>query len=189
MMTRRIVITGGPGTGKTALVTALEEAGYSCFHEIIREMTRSAKQDLAAKGPLANPLTFVDDPLSFNRAILKGRVAQFHSATELQEPFVFYDRGIPDVLAYMDYFDQAYDSEFTRPCRELRYDLAVLLPPWRRIYRQDGERMESFQQACEIHDCLADTYSECGYEVVSLGTGSVPKRLGQLLEIVAATDG
>lgn len=188
-MTRRIVITGGPGTGKTALVTALEKAGYSCFHEIIREMTRRAKQDQSPEGPLANPLTFVADPLTFNRGILKGRVAQFHRAGALQEPFVFYDRGIPDVLAYMDYFGQSYDAEFTNPCRELRYDLAVLLPPWRHIYRQDGERMESFQQACEIHDCLADTYSGCGYEVVSLGTGSVPRRVEQLLEIVAATDG
>ena len=188
-MSRRIVITGGPGTGKTTLVTALEKAGYTCFHEIIREMTRNAKEDQAPGGPLANPLTFVDDPLAFNRGILEGRIRQFHSAKDLREPFVFYDRGIPDVLAYMDYFGQPYDAAFTKPCRELRYDLAVLLPPWRRIYRQDGERMERFEQACEIHDCLAETYGQCGYEVVSLGTGSVPKRMGQLLEIIAATDG
>ena len=48
-MIKRIVITGGPGTGKTALVRELENRGYDCFHEIIREMTEAATALLEAR--------------------------------------------------------------------------------------------------------------------------------------------
>lgn len=181
-MTQRIVITGGPGTGKTVLVRELEKRGYSCFHEIIREMTEAAKKDEDPERHLVNPLSFVRDPLSFNRRILNGRIDQFRDAVHFQDPFVFYDRGIPDVLAYMDYFKQVYDGEFSEPCRNLRYDHVFLLPPWREIYTRDDERMESFEQACEIHQCLEKTYMQFGYRIHSLEVGTVEYRIGKLLD-------
>ena len=127
----RTVITGGPGTGKTALILELERQGYFCFHEIIREMTLEAKQKETEA--LVNPLAFVKDPLAFNRMLLHQRIKQFEEAGRLQVSPLFYDRGIPDVLAYMDYFNQGYDLEFTEPCERLRYDLVVLLPPGKRF--------------------------------------------------------
>jgi len=180
-MTKRIVITGGPGTGKTVLVRELEERGYACFHEIIREMTEAAKQEEDPEKHLVNPLAFVRDPLAFNRRILQGRIDQFRDAGNFQAPFVFYDRGIPDVLAYMDYFKQEYDGEFFGPCQRFRYDRVILLPPWKEIYTRDDERLESFEQACEIHECLERTYRTCGYEVHTLDFGTVETRIGSLL--------
>ncbi len=188
-MTKRIVITGGPGTGKTALVRELEKQDYTCFHEIIREMTESARKEAAGEEPLVNPLAFVKDPLAFNRRILKGRIGQFRDAGKIQEPFVFYDRGIPDVLAYMDYFGQEYDGEFSRPCWDFRYDQVFLLPPWREIYTRDDQRLESFQQACEIHDCLEQTYREFGYEVRTLDFGTVKARVAELIQSLSDRNG
>ena len=181
-MTKRIVITGGPGTGKTVLVRELEKRGYSCFHEIIREMTEAAKKEEDPETHLVNPLTFVRDPLSFNRRILQGRMSQFRNAGLFQDPLVFFDRGIPDVLAYMDYFKQEYDGEFSEPCLNLRYDQVFLLPPWREIYTTDDERLESFEQACEIHECLDTTYRRYGYEVNTLDFGPVEDRVRQLFD-------
>ena len=186
--TKRIVITGGPGTGKTVLVEAQESRGYFCFHEIIREMTQEAK-NLETTNPMVNPLAFVSDPLAFNKRILEGRLKQFRRAEQVQQPFVFYDRGIPDIIAYMDYFDQVYDGDFTGPCQQLRYDLAVVLPPWKEIYRHDEERLESYGQAVQIHECLLRSYRDCGYEVFTLEPGTVEARVERLLERIHGWDG
>lgn len=180
---RRIVITGGPGTGKTALIRHLEASGYPCLHEIIREMTLEAKNNGSSEA-VTNPLVFVPDPLAFNRKILEGRIRQFQEAEDLQEPVVFYDRGIPDVLAYMNYFKQAFDESFKEPCMHLRYDRAVILPPWKAIYRQDEERMERFEEAVEIHHHLVETYSFCGYDVMELEPGTIEERAVRLLEMI-----
>lgn len=189
MSVKRIVISGGPGTGKTALIQNLEERGFHCFHEIIREMTLEAKRSETRREPLTNPLAFVKDPLEFNKRILRGRIQQFHHANELQHPFVFYDRGIPDIIAYMDYFDQPYGKLFLDPCLELKYQMAILLPPWKEIYRQDGERLESFEEACEIHEHLKASYQKCGYNTIDLPLGPVASRADQLLKLIADTNG
>jgi predicted ATPase len=147
-------------------------------------MTLEAKKGQVLAEPLVNPLAFVTDPYAFNRKILTGRIRQYHHASELQEPVVFYDRGIPDVLAYMDYFGQGYNEEFTRPCQELRYDAAILLPPWEEIYTRDEARLESFQQACEIHEYLARSYAQCGYQVQTLPSGPIKARADNLLEMI-----
>jgi len=37
-MNQKYIITGAPGTGKTAIINALMQKGYSCAEEISREI-------------------------------------------------------------------------------------------------------------------------------------------------------
>ena len=173
---KRIVITGGPGTGKTSVIKNLEESGYLCFHEIIRDLTSEAIHGNDPSNYTTNPLQFVDDPFLFNTRILKGRLQQFLEAKELEKQVVFFDRGIPDVLAYMDYFGQEYGEDFIDTCRINRYDQVVILPPWKEIYKSDGERFESFDEARAIHEELVKTYEFFEYAPVTLPTGTVDER-------------
>ncbi len=174
---KRIVITGGPGTGKTSLVTALEKSGRPCFHELIRTMTLDAQKNGSGKEMAINPLTFVNDPLSFNQQLLAGRLQQFNDAHKITGPLAFYDRGMPDVLAYMDYFGQPYGPDFEGPCREHRYDLVFMLPPWKAIYVQDNERLENFEEAVDIHAALESAYRTLNYDPIEVPIGMVEERL------------
>ncbi len=184
MNPKRIVITGGPGTGKTSVIKALETMGFYSFHEIIRSMTLEAKKQGNAEDFSTNPLTFVSDPYLFNQKLLQGRIAQFESASSLKDPVVFYDRGIPDVLAYMNYFKQEFDTDFIAACTKNLYDQVLLLPPWQAIYKSDNERLESFEQAIEIHEHLDTTYKSFGYIPKIVPEGSIEERTAYVLSIL-----
>ncbi len=184
MSPKKVVITGGPGTGKTSLVKSLEEAGYPCYHEIIRDLTSEAIEGSDPSQFATNPLAFVKDPFLFNEKILQGRLRQFHEASSSDSRVVFFDRGMPDVLAYMDYFNQSYGEDFKDPCHQFRYDKVIILPPWKGIYKSDGERFESFEEASAIHIELVNKYEYFEYAPVQLPTGTVEERLQSVVQLL-----
>ncbi|NAS30365.1 AAA family ATPase [Flavobacteriaceae bacterium R38] len=182
MSTRKIVITGGPGTGKTAVISTLESAGYFCFEEVIRDMTKKAKAEEKSSIFASNPIVSVEDPLSFNIQILEGRIQQFLNAPKQCKKPVFYDRGIPDVLAYMDFFAQEYGQKFTEACENHRYEKVFILPPWKEIFTSDNERFESFDQTVGIHHSLEKIYRLFGYDPISVPFGSIHERIHFILD-------
>ncbi len=183
-MPKRIVITGGPGTGKTSVIRVLEQKGYFCFHEVIRDLTLEAKRNGDPTKFHSNPLAFVDDPFRFNQFLLETRLAHFKAGEDLDHKVVFYDRGLPDVLAYMKYFEQEYPEEFVSYCERHKYDRVIILPPWEDIYTRDEERLESFDQAIEIHEELVNTYSEFRYPSITVPRGSVEERAEYIINQV-----
>ncbi|NJB35440.1 ATP-binding protein [Croceivirga sp. JEA036] len=178
---KKIVITGAPGTGKTVLVEGLEKLGYPCYHEIIRTMTAEAKSKGNTDAMTVNPLTFVDDPMAFNRQLLEGRLAHYQKSDTIKEPLSFFDRGLPDVLGYMDYFEQAYGEDFTKTCEKHTYDTIFMVPPWKEIYVSDNERLETFEQAEELHEHLMAVYQRFGYDIILVPKTSIPKRIDFVL--------
>ncbi|MEZ4857224.1 MAG: ATP-binding protein [Flavobacteriaceae bacterium] len=169
MKTKRIIITGGPGSGKTSLIHFFKEKGYFCLPEISREVTLKAQEEGIEQ-------LFLKDPILFSDLLLKGRLQQFQEATLANEKMLFYDRGMPDVTAYMDYLGTKYPNYFSETCRENRYDAIFLLPPWEAIYRQDNERYESFEQAEIIFQYLHKSYEDYGYTVHHVPVGSIEYR-------------
>ncbi|MFK7812275.1 MAG: AAA family ATPase [Maribacter sp.] len=181
MNTKRIVITGGPSTGKTAVIEILEQKGYQCLEEVIRAMTlaeKEAENDVVFK---SNPIVSVSDPMAFNQMILDARIDQYNSTLESSDELIFFDRGIPDVLAYMDCFQQEYEQSFTDACASHRYDLVFLMPPWKEIHVVDNERFESFDESLRIHKCLANSYSKLGYNVQIVPKDTILNRVNFIL--------
>jgi len=174
---KRIVITGGPSTGKTSLINALEKSGHFCFHEVIRLMTLEAKKNGDLSNLNTNPIATVSDPMAFNQKIINARLDQYIEAEATDEPIVFYDRGIPDVLAYMDYFNQPYGTAFSTIASNNRYDTVFLLPIWKEIYVSDSGRFESFDEAKAVHEHLSQTYTNLGYEVIEVPHDSIQNRI------------
>lgn len=168
-MQKRIVITGGPGTGKSSIIKELEKDGYCCLHEVSREITAAAQREGISQ-------LFLAQPLLFSQKLLEARIGQFHEAAAIQSNMVFIDRGIPDVVAYMDYFGTQYPSEFGEACIDYKYDHIFLLPPWEEIYLTDNERYESFEQAVKIYEQLKLSYLSTGYSPIEVPKNSVTLR-------------
>lgn len=181
LIPKRIVITGAPGTGKTSLIDMLRDQGYHCFPEIIREFTSEEIKNGDPSTFTSNPIVFASDSRAFNRRLITGRVAQFSEASEIKAPIVFFDRGLPDVLAYMDFFEQRYENDFTDVVSKHLYDQVFILPPWYDIYKGDEGRYESFEEAEQLHKHLNETYKAFNYNPVIIPKGSVEERFSFLL--------
>lgn len=178
---KKVVITGGPSTGKTAVIKHLEEEGYTCVHELIRSMT-SMEQDNSTL--VTNPIVSVKNPKKFNQQLLDGRIDQYKGLANDAAKVIFYDRGIPDVHAYMNCFGQAYDGTFEQPGYTYRYDYVFLMPPWQEIYAGDNERLESFEESVRIHHFLKSTYTDFGYEVIPVPKVSIEERTKYILDFL-----
>jgi predicted ATPase len=174
-MAKKIVITGGPGTGKTTLINHLNLIGYPCFEEVSRKVTREAREE-------GIEYLFLEDPLRFSKQIIEARTEQYIASEALKEPYVFLDRGIPDVLAYMDFANQQFPEEFVQTCLNYRYDAVIVLKPWLEIFTNDDERYESFEEAKKIHSHLLQTYSRFNYQIIQLPQDTVENRIDFMLE-------
>ncbi|MFH4968092.1 ATP-binding protein [Gaetbulibacter sp. M240] len=177
MKTKRIVITGGPGTGKSSVINALTERGFTCLEEISREVTLEAKKQGIDQ-------LFLTEPLRFSEALLQGRLQQYHQAHNLSTDTVFFDRGIPDIVAYMDFAKLNYPEDFTKACHNHPYDAVFILKPWKAIYKTDNERYENFEDAMIIHKHLVNTYQSYNYQLIDVPFDTVEKRTDYILNII-----
>lgn len=168
-MQQKIVLIGGPGTGKTSVLNALKKRGYYCFPEISRDVTLKAQQ----KGI---DQLFLTEPLLFSKMLLEGREMQFKQADNLTKKIVFFDRGIPDVSAYMDYFKTSYPTYFTEKSKQYKYTKIFHFSPWKEIHTTDNERYESFEESLEIDNFLVETYTNLGYNLITVPFNSITER-------------
>ena len=177
---KKVVITGGPGSGKSTLINLLEQYGYFCFKEFSRSLIQKSKNE-------GEENYFKSKPIEFSRIIWKKRIKQLVEASEIElkkdKPFVFFDRGIHDIIAYVDFIGQPYGQNEFKP-ENNTYDIALLLPPWKEIYINDLHRSESFEEANGLYHQIKKTYKAFNIPILEIPIGTAKDRVLNLLEIV-----
>jgi hypothetical protein len=150
------VITGGPGVGKTTLLEQLQQRGYRCVPEVARDIIR---EQIAQNG----------DALPWGNIQTYTHLMLFHSVNRFKEyipgeELTFFDRGIPDVVAYVHITQQICRPELQQAPSHYRYNTQVfILPPWAEIYHTDTERKQTYREAVETYNAMYFTYQACGY--------------------------
>lgn len=168
-MQQKIVLIGGPGTGKSSVLNELIERSYYCMPEVSREVTLKAQQDGIDQ-------LFLTDPILFSKLLLEGREQQFISANDTSHEFVFFDRGLPDVYAYLKFSNTEYPSYFKEKCVQYKYDKVFRFLPWEEIYITDNERYETFKESKKINIFLEKAYQELDYTLINVPFGSIKER-------------
>ncbi|GAA3086665.1 AAA family ATPase [Streptosporangium carneum] len=167
---RFVVITGGPGAGKSTLIEALGRHGFACVPEAGRAIIR----DQTAIGGRA---LHQADSLLFAEIILAWEMRSYRHAAG-QTGTVFFDRGIPDVVGYHLLLGRPVPPHVSAAARLFRYHPRVFVaPPWQQIYAHDRERTQDFAEAVRTHDAMVDAYTRHGYELITLPRDGVDSRV------------
>lgn len=164
------VITGGPGSGKSTLIAALAAAG----HAVMPEAGRAIIREQVAIGGSALPW---DDRAAFAALMLERELESYRAAAALAGP-VFLDRGIPDVIGYLDLCGLPVPTALRRAAEAHRYHRRVFIAPhWPAIFAQDAERKQSAEEAEATCRVMERTYDALGYELIPLPLEPVAERL------------
>ena len=167
----RIVLTGGPGAGKTSLIKALNQMGYTTFNEAARRVIQKQIELNTNKVPW-------DNVEGFSKLVLIEQIQDFKSGNE---SFVFYDRGIPDIVGYLNHGRKKTFKELKNSCSLNRYNYVFILPPWKAIYTSDNERRENFEEAKLIYNEIKQAYLSFGYKPILVPFDSIDNRINFIL--------
>jgi predicted ATPase len=176
------IISGGPGSGKTAIIDRLAARGFTTVDESGRAILR----EQAAIGGTA---VHGGDAAAFGELMLTRGIADYKGAAAADEP-VFFDRGIAELAGYWKLIGLPVPEHVRAAARDYRSNAIVLLaPPWREIYRQDAERKQDWDEAVRTFDLVREAYVEAGYRPVEIPRDTVARRVSFVLEAVDDANG
>src|SRR5262245_23089361 len=172
----RVLITGGPGVGKTTLLAELGARG----HRTVPASARAIISERRASGQSPRP-----EPIAFAQEILRRDIEKYQ-AHPAASGWVFFDRGFVEALGMLHEVAPLSAPELNAALRARRFHRSVfILPPWKDIYTTDAERDHSFPWVEHVHRRLVQWYRSCGYVLHEVPRLSVAARAEFVLRALA----
>jgi predicted ATPase len=164
----RIVLTGGPGAGKTSVIEELERIG----HKIVAEPARTLIEHYKIHSPELLPALSRENRKLFQIAIENNTINDF-----LENEEGFFDRSILDEIGYRNRYDIAISNELHRFAKDNRYDVVFIFPFWKEIYKTDDVRHETPEEAEIVCDFLHKAYVNYGYNPIVVPKVPIKERM------------
>ncbi len=174
---KKIVITGGPCSGKTTVIEELAKRGFSVLKETAKEIVAIRRHI-----PMTKEESQIRQDLIFNEQLAKENKAEKKDCEIL-----FLDRGLIDGLSYsILYAGEASIQRYLPAVKEKNYDfvfLLELLPFDSGGFRAENENEE---EARKIQKSISDLYERLGYKLIFVPKMSVEERIEFILKRVFA---
>jgi predicted ATPase len=150
---RKFIITGGPNSGKSAIIHLLSEKGYTVLGE-------TARLIIETKG-----LFPWDDQKVFCQEIQREQLSR---ERQLSGNIVFLDRSLVDPIAYAEVAGIQVDKTIYKYIDEAAYELDVFFFEMLPYYLTDEHRKETPDQALKVHERLRTVYTRLGFNLVDV---------------------
>ena len=169
------ILSGGPGSGKTSVLTALAQQGFITIPEVGRQIIK--EQQLVGGNAL-----HTGDRDAFLDLMLHYSLSDYEQMRQ-EKLAVFFDRGIPDLYGYAKTFCHKEHNEVNQAVEHYRYCQTIFLfSPWKAIYTNDKERQQDFSEAMQTYIALKEGYQNCGYTFIDVPFLSVEQRVHFILQ-------
>ena len=164
----KIIFTGGPGFGKSSVIEQFRLKGFHCIPDAPRQVLEEQSKLKSGILPQGNFERFA-------MLVLERMVRQYLSAGP---GICLFDRGIPDIMAYLDYAGLKVPEAVTGQVNKHSFHSTIFFfPPWEEIYKKDRVRYETFEQARSIGDCIKHTYKNLGYSILEVPKNNIRERV------------
>lgn len=172
------VLTGGPSTGKTSVLNALEEKGYHTVHESARSVIEAGLAEGISLSAMRQDLA------QFQRSIANLNLVRQNALSP--QDTIFFDRAMPDGLAYMIEAGIEVPTDLREIIDEQKYGKVFLFEPLEQYftdyYRLEHEDIEFTKRLNQI---LEDVYSAQGMNPIKVPAMPVEDRVKFILQHVA----
>jgi len=171
----RYIITGGSGSGKSAVINELINRGFLCYPEVSRELIREQQEFNGDILPWKDMESFACECFARMKQQLVPE----------KQPPVFFDRGIPDIIAYLESRKLPVTIDYGSYSSYYNSTLFIC-PPWEDIFVNDRQRPESFEESRVIYTLLKKVYRQLGFKIIELPFVSVEERIDFILSNLEA---
>lgn len=176
MNLKKIIISGAPGTGKSSIIKELKTQGYYCFEEV---------WDKKYENP-SNKYN-IDDINTFSQNIFDKRLQQleYKKTEKIKDNIIFYDRSIIDTIAYLKKYKKNINPNWVKKGLNKRYNQTIFLCPlWKKIYKQNNRRKETYEESLLIEKFLTSTYKEFLYKIQLIPKLDIINRVNYILNTI-----
>jgi predicted ATPase len=171
----KYVLTGAPGSGKTAIIRQLELDGFSVVEEAATDIIALWR----AKG-IAEAWTHPE----FIDAIVGLQQARERKGACLPDLVQFHDRSVVCTAALADYLRVPRPQILVRELRRIEtqnvfHRSVLLLRNLGFITRTEARRI-TYEETVRFEQIHERTYRELGFEIISIGPSSVVDRVREI---------
>ena len=174
MVNQIFVITGGPGTGKTATIAEMKKRGYKVLPEAARKIATTDKRFLGKSIKEINVK-------QFQKAIFDFQKKKIKEIFKLKvKKTIFSDRGLGDTLAYYIINNLRIPKNKLEYAKKIKY-AGVFILDFLDFYETDELRTESKPEQERIQKEITRLYKKLGYSPIQVPFDSVKKRANFIL--------
>jgi len=178
---KRYILTGTPGSGKTAILRTLEIAGYYVVEEAATDII-ALQQAQSVAEPWTRP-AFIDDITNLQ----KQRQTQ---TSELSSGVQFYDRSPICTHALSTYLgfpiSIALSKEIARINEGQIYEKQVFFIENLGFVEPTQARRISFEDSLRFEKIHEETYRSLGYECIKIAPEKLSARVERIKRLVSA---